>query len=448
MKAILLLTTLISFSSFGQSIVYFNTGSYVPEAIEIKKLDAVVKEYISNGYNSVKITGYADTTSNWDFNLWLSQKRAKQVKQLLIEKGIPEEAILTTHKGESGAGKDLKLDRKAEIVLQKEVLSLKDMFKEQDVEKQYFSFDPSIDKDIKCSRGTVLQIPKDCFVDENGNPILSKVNMVVQEYYNLGDYAKMGLFTSAKRINSGTNNINNPSELLQSGGVIKVNATSKGKKIYFAPGMKMAIGFNSAADGGMNAFFGSEGIHGSDWFLDVLSKTPGKNQKGSDIWVKDSVLLYQTTEKGKTIHVDTTDKSFQTYRFIERRVPTVYVNNFGLINCDKFMNDPTAVEMQINAIPSLEASNPETMFYIIFQKTMSVLPMTRQTEQNRIQFCSPKMKMPKGSMAFIIGVSKKGKIFYFGSEALELNGDQTIDVNIRNSSMKEIKKVMAEFAMN
>jgi OOP family OmpA-OmpF porin len=59
------------------------------KAEELKKLN----------YNKVSITGYSDSIGKPDYNVWLSEQRAKAVHDVFVKEGIPAGKIVYTGKG-------------------------------------------------------------------------------------------------------------------------------------------------------------------------------------------------------------------------------------------------------------------------------------------------------------------------------------------------------------
>ena len=70
-----------------------------------------------------------------------------------------------------------------------------DPFKETIVESQYFDISTDKDTIIEGERGTILQIPKNSFIDENGNPVKGKVSIELAEPESLEDYLLSGINT-------------------------------------------------------------------------------------------------------------------------------------------------------------------------------------------------------------------------------------------------------------
>jgi outer membrane protein OmpA-like peptidoglycan-associated protein len=53
----------------------------------------------TQGFQSLVIEGHTDAVGSEELNQWLSQKRADQVKQMMISFGIPSEKITTVGLG-------------------------------------------------------------------------------------------------------------------------------------------------------------------------------------------------------------------------------------------------------------------------------------------------------------------------------------------------------------
>jgi hypothetical protein len=97
-------------------------------------------------------------------------------------------------------------------------------------ETQKFTFDPSIENTIICDSGTVLIIPSNTIVDQNGNEISEKITVKLKEHFSVGDY----LLSNLQTMHNG--------ELLESGGMIYINAyDAKGEELKIADGKSIRI---------------------------------------------------------------------------------------------------------------------------------------------------------------------------------------------------------------
>jgi outer membrane protein OmpA-like peptidoglycan-associated protein len=83
--------------SIGE-IVYFGTNS---SQIKVSKLDLLVAAMKADPSINIAIDGHTDATASDDYNLALSKRRAKAVKDYLTSKGIAASRITSNFYGES-----------------------------------------------------------------------------------------------------------------------------------------------------------------------------------------------------------------------------------------------------------------------------------------------------------------------------------------------------------
>lgn len=95
--------------------IYFDVNSFqlTPKGVQtINEKLYLIKD------NKIEIKGYADYTGNRVENLKLSQKRADNVKQFLINNGVQNDSILSVKAlGEDSTYNDLSKNRRVEIIV-------------------------------------------------------------------------------------------------------------------------------------------------------------------------------------------------------------------------------------------------------------------------------------------------------------------------------------------
>lgn len=80
--------------------VFFTIGKWNISAAEQAKLDKLAEVLSENDHATVLLTGYADAaTGTAKRNMFLSEKRAQEVKAYLVSKGVAESRITTDFKG-------------------------------------------------------------------------------------------------------------------------------------------------------------------------------------------------------------------------------------------------------------------------------------------------------------------------------------------------------------
>jgi len=82
----------------GYVNVYFEFNSTKPETYSLQAINYLVKYMNSNSSANAELIGYADEIGNANYNMQLSEKRAKKVYDILIASGISEGRL--EHRGE------------------------------------------------------------------------------------------------------------------------------------------------------------------------------------------------------------------------------------------------------------------------------------------------------------------------------------------------------------
>jgi OOP family OmpA-OmpF porin len=106
-----------------KEVVQFRVGSAVilPESFEL--LDQVAQAIKEYEIKKVRVEGHASSDGNDQKNLVLSQQRADSVRQYLISKGIPEDALIAKGFGETqpiasnNTAEGRKMNRRVEFVV-------------------------------------------------------------------------------------------------------------------------------------------------------------------------------------------------------------------------------------------------------------------------------------------------------------------------------------------
>jgi outer membrane protein OmpA-like peptidoglycan-associated protein len=89
--------------------IEFDNNSYTVRQDQYEKLKQVAYLMNSDTTTNYNICGYCDYTGSAEYNQKLSEKRAEEVKRLLVERcGVKEEQLTTSGKGKDVAFGDIK----------------------------------------------------------------------------------------------------------------------------------------------------------------------------------------------------------------------------------------------------------------------------------------------------------------------------------------------------
>lgn len=105
------------------------------------------------------------------------------------------------------------------VLTQTVKFSENDPFKNSITESQYFEIDPNTDNVIEGEKGTLIATPKGCFLDKNGNPVTENIEIELTECLSMEEMVLSNLTTTSE------------DKLLETDGMIYVNATSNGEQL-------------------------------------------------------------------------------------------------------------------------------------------------------------------------------------------------------------------------
>jgi outer membrane protein OmpA-like peptidoglycan-associated protein len=96
-------------------LIYFDKNSFELSNQYKLELNRVLSVLIKNAELKIMITGYADKSGDADFNAYISQKRAEEVKKYLYKKGISSKRMVMNYLGDINSTSENAGDRRVEI---------------------------------------------------------------------------------------------------------------------------------------------------------------------------------------------------------------------------------------------------------------------------------------------------------------------------------------------
>lgn len=108
-------------------------------------------------------------------------------------------------------------------------ISVTDPFSSTIAKSQLFTINALQDTVLEGINGTILVLPKGCFIDENNDVIDSKITIELSEVLSLTDMLLSNLMTAT------------PNKLLETDGMIYINAISNGKQLKVNPSQPIYI---------------------------------------------------------------------------------------------------------------------------------------------------------------------------------------------------------------
>lgn len=196
----------------------------------------VVKFYSYHDYN-IEIIGHADAQGSEVYNKKIAAKRAAAVFQYLSSAGIPKNKIAVNSKGSDDpldTPKFVKMeggDRRVEVISHATVFTNVDALLDQlGPQIQYVTIDNRKDNNITLKDGTDIFVPAHSMVYADGSgDVKELVTILVKESYDVIDFVAEDLHTKTAN------------EILQTGGMIYINAKAGGKQLGVKTGKMLDI---------------------------------------------------------------------------------------------------------------------------------------------------------------------------------------------------------------
>lgn len=415
--------------------VLFEKNSDVLTVSYRSRLDSLAKT-ISYG-EEIGITGYTDSDADERFNKSLSRRRAIAVKNYLRRKGLPNKMHLDFKGEEMSLNQN---NNEIEKALNRRVEILYDYSKYNDVlnsfkkDYQVYSIDPNRDTLLICAGGLRLEFANRIMATTSSEPITIKV----QEFYTKGDFILAGLNTQ------GSGNT-----LLESGGMMNIEAWQSGKKIEVKTGRQVGVIFKNRQPADSMQMFNGHGPAGSMSWLEAVSGTDVPKKVKQTTRSKEMMSVHYSTYDTSYVYSHHWEEGFLkiTKSSIKGKVTvdTVQDENaekaelllgttkLGWINCDRFIyvTAPKTV---------LAADFKSTMFpfvSIVFKDIHSIMASNAYAD-NRALFNG----IPKGKAITIIGIFKEknsDKVFLAMQDAVSGN-DMNVKLKFEELNLEEVKE--------
>lgn len=266
--------------------------------------------------------------------------------------------------------------------------SLEDFYSENRTALQSFSLPASSGGMKTTSAGMKIYFPGNGFVTKDGAVVNGDVSVSVKEILTPYEMIFNNMPTTAGGLP------------LESGGEFQINVTKNNQELKLAPGKFLRIQMpknNSANMNGMQVFNGVEDANGNvDW---KLNTTPG------NFVVGDSTLFAGSS---------------------------LFSDNVGWINCDKFYNDPTVT---FSVYPANAPSNDSTNVFVHLTGRNTVVKMS--WTQGLSYFRSDKLLAVAST---IIGISIKNGRLFASLTPVNVKDGESITMNFTQYTEKQLKE--------
>lgn len=121
-------------------------------------------------------------------------------------------------------------------------------FKNVEVAYQQMEVDASEDKVLRLKNGSSISIPKNAFVDKNGNPVTGKVKLEYREFHSAADIIASGI-PMIYEDEKGENKI------MESGGMFEIKGKVNNEEVFISKGKELGVSMASAIPGEFDFYY-------------------------------------------------------------------------------------------------------------------------------------------------------------------------------------------------
>ncbi|MDW3196894.1 MAG: hypothetical protein R8G66_31245 [Cytophagales bacterium] len=299
---------------------------------------------------------------------------------------------------------------------------------------QVFEINPEKDTTIIGTKGTRVFIPAKSLVSDSGELGSPSVNVTLKEFYTFSEMILNGLSTTSN------------GELLKTSGMIKIEASSRGKMLDLKKGSSIKIQFkNTASAPFMRTYLGQRDSTGMNWQLDEdnIDDTIKYNQQiewiiGLD-YGADTVLSGTATYGvvgNDTLELFRTEWEMDSAGFIrEPLFYEIHSTKLNWINCDHFLGSKDLIAVKAN-----KHSKVKTLNYLVFHDLHAIMSSWETMGKDAVF-----INIPRNSKVSAIGIAKEGSNYYLAAKKLILKeGNQRIKLKYKKSSLEKIVSKLEE----
>lgn len=340
---------------------------------------------------------------------------------------------------------------------------LSSLFNTDNLTQQDFQIQPDRDTTLIGANGTVLRIYKNSFVDENGNTINAPINIELKEALNPIDIVNANLTTTSN------------GKLLQTGGMIYLDATCENKSLHIANSTSIGVIVPSEKfESDMKIFKGEETNNGINWIapkptlneavqeLEKLNEKPKKVAKNVK-HASEIDAIFQFVDSDTTgMHQAQMDEAagvkgvpefgqFATelarkgQNFFSVDYSTSYIfelKNLGWANIDRLYSDPRTQLVELDT--KINNSEDFDRIYITMVISEMYLP-GYQMKNGNFSFThgdDEKPELPVGEKAIIFATAYKNNIPHFDLITTSIKKKETLTLNLKETTEKDLKTTL------
>lgn len=250
-----------SFFAFSQEVdseyIFFEQDEFTLTTSALEKIDQTINQWNQYSEYSIQILGHTDQDGTSKYNEVLAQKRANEVYQKLLEKGISADQMLLSSFGETQLLELENVDsqaakaknRRVELIVTYLTFNSTDDLIGQlhSGSSQLFRKKAGRDIELILAEGSTVKLKANSLVHLDGTPVKGDIDIVAKEAFDFNQFAQFNLSCQSD------------DKFLESGGMLYVGISSEGRELKLKEGATMEVKYpiqNSKPN--MELFYGEQ----------------------------------------------------------------------------------------------------------------------------------------------------------------------------------------------
>ncbi|MDO8366747.1 MAG: OmpA family protein [Saprospiraceae bacterium] len=248
--------------STSTASIFFETDQSELSAEALKTLDALAPALLQAPDYQVNIEAFTDDRGTHQYNLRLAADRAASVQTYLAAKGLIADKTAVQNWGERkafgptelGRQKSRRVDVAVNALTFNDFKVLRERLSANT--EQVLKIKSGEEQTVTAAKGTLVVVPANAFVFEDGTAPKGEVDIIVQEAFDPSDFVLHNLTTMSE------------GRILQTGGMVCIKAQSGGRDLQLADGAALTVSIPNGGnfDPGMELFYAQPAAAGGvDW---------------------------------------------------------------------------------------------------------------------------------------------------------------------------------------
>jgi hypothetical protein len=260
--SLVLSTFLFAQAPVSTASIFFETDRSELSVEARQTLDKLAPALLQAPDYQVNIEAFSDDRGTAQHNLRLAADRATAVQNYLAGKGLIADKTAVQNWGErkaespteTGRQKSRRVDVMVNSISFKDFETLRDRLSANT--EQVLKIQANQEQTVTAAGGTILVVPANAFVFEDGKTPKGEVELLVQEAYDPSDFILHNLTTLSD------------GHILQTGGMVNITARSGGRALQLAEGASLTVSLPNGGnfDPNMELFYAQPVSNGGvDW---------------------------------------------------------------------------------------------------------------------------------------------------------------------------------------